>query len=124
MTALTTELLRRVEAGLDGDPIVASNARWYGATLTLVCDDRSWDFRVADGRMKLAEDGGSLRDPRVVIRGGSEDWQPIVRGLRGGLHRAFRHRLLAFEGDAVATLTLWKTIWRLGEALAEAGREG
>ena len=124
MTALTTELLRRVEARLNEDPVVASNARWYRATLTLVCDDRSWDFRVADGRVNLVEDGGSSEDPRVLLRGSSEDWRPILRGLRGGLHRAFRHRLLAFEGDAVATLTLWKTIWRLGEALAEAGREG
>lgn len=124
MTALTTELLHRVEVSLNKDPIVASNARWYTATLTLVCDDRSWDYRVADGRVKLMEDGGSSRDPQVRIRGSSEDWQPILRGLRGGLHRAFRHRLLAFEGDAVATLTLWKTIWRLGEALAEAEREG
>ncbi len=41
MTALTTELLRRVEARLNEDPVVASNARWYRATLTLVCDDRS-----------------------------------------------------------------------------------
>jgi hypothetical protein len=31
---------------------------------------------------------------------------------------------LTFDGDAVATLMLWKTIWRLGEALAEAGQEG
>lgn len=123
MTALTTELLRRVEARLDGDPVVASNAKWYRATLTLVCDDLSWNYRVADGRVKLVE-GGSPRDPQVVIRGGSGDWRPILQGLRGGLHRAFRHRLLAFEGDAVATLTLWKTIWRLGEALAEAGQEG
>ncbi len=124
MTALTTELLHRAEASLNEDPIVASNIRWYTATLTLVCDDRSWDYCVADGRVKLVEDGGSSRDPQVRIRGSSEDWQPILRGLRGGLHRAFRHRLLAFEGDAVATLTLWKTIWRLGEALAEAEREG
>jgi hypothetical protein len=124
LTALTTELLHRVEASLNEDPIVASNARWYTATLTLVCDDQSWDFRVADGRVKLVEDGGSSRDPQVRIRGSSEDWQPVLRGLRGGLHRAFRHRLLAFEGDAVATLTLWKTIWRLGEALAKAEREG
>ena len=79
---------------------------------------------MADGRVKLVEDGGSSGDPQVRIRGSSEDWQPILRGLRGGRHRAFRHRLLAFEGDAVATLTLWKTIWRLGEALAEAEREG
>jgi SCP-2 sterol transfer family protein len=124
LTALTTELLRRVEASLNEDPVVAANARWYTARLTLVCDDRSWDYRVADGRVKLVEDGGSSRDPQVRIRGSSEDWQPVLRGLRGGLHRAFRHRLLAFEGDAVAMLTLWKTIWRLGEALAEAEREG
>jgi len=124
LTALTTELLRRVEASLDEDPIVASNARWYRATLSLVCDDRTWDYRVADGHVKLVEDGSSSRDPQIRIRGSSEDWQPILQGLRGGLHRAFRHKLLAFEGDAVAMLTLWKTIWRLGEALSEVGQEG
>ena len=90
----------------------------------LVCDEHTWVFRVADGRVQLVENGGSSQDPRVCIRGSSEDWRPVLRGLRGGLHRAFRHRLLTFDGDAVATLMLWKTIWRLGEALAEAGQEG
>jgi 3-hydroxyisobutyrate dehydrogenase-like beta-hydroxyacid dehydrogenase len=122
--SLTTELLRRVEARLNEDPVVASNARWYRATLTLVCDEHSWDYRVADGRVQLVEDGGPSQDSRVRIRGSSEAWRPVLRGLRGGLHRAFRHRLLTFDGDAVATLMLWKTIWRLGEALAEAGQEG
>jgi 3-hydroxyisobutyrate dehydrogenase-like beta-hydroxyacid dehydrogenase len=121
---LTTELLRRIEAKLNEDPVVVSNARWYRATLRLVCDEHSWDYRVADGRVQLVEDGGSSQDPQVRIRGSSEDWRPVLRGLRGGLHRAFRHRLLTFDGDAVATLMLWKTIWRLGEALAEAGQEG
>jgi 3-hydroxyisobutyrate dehydrogenase-like beta-hydroxyacid dehydrogenase len=121
---LTTELLRRIEAKLNEDPVVVSNARWYRATLRLVCDEHSWDYRVADGRVQLVEDGGSSQDPQVRIWGSSEDWRPVLRGLRGGLHRAFRHRLLTFDGDAVATLMLWKTIWRLGEALAEAGQEG
>src|SRR5215212_6439595 len=121
---LTTELLRRIEAKLNEDPVVVSNARWYRATLRLVCDEHSWDYRVADGRVQLVEDGGSSQDPQVRIRGSSEDWRPVLRGLRGGLHRALRHRLLTFDGDAVATLMLWKTIWRLGEALAEAGQGG
>jgi 3-hydroxyisobutyrate dehydrogenase-like beta-hydroxyacid dehydrogenase len=122
--SLTTELLRRVEARLNEDPVVVSNARWYSATLMLVCDEHTWDYRVADGRVQMVEDGGSSQDPQVRIRGSSEDWRPVLRGLRGGLHRAFRHRLLTFDGDAVAMLMLWKTIWRLGEALAEAGQKG
>ena len=122
--SLTTELLRRVEARLNEDPVVVSNARWYRATLMLVCDEHTWDYRVADGRVQMVEDGGSSQDPQVRIRGSSEDWWPVLRGLRGGLHRAFRHRLLTFDGDAVAMLMLWKTIWRLGEALAEAGQKG
>jgi hypothetical protein len=122
--SLTTELLRRVETRLNEDPVVVSNARWYRATLMLVCDEHTWDYRVADGRVQMVEDGGSSQDPQVRIRGSSEDWRPVLLGLRGGLHRAFRHRLLTFDGDAVATLMLWKTIWRLGEALAEAGQKG
>lgn len=121
MSVLTKDLLRRVEARLNEDPIVASNARWYRATLTLVCDDEPWHFAVAEGRVNLTDDRVSSEGPRVSIRGSSNDWRPILGGLRGGLHRAFRHRLLAFEGDAVATLILWKTIWRLGEALGEEG---
>lgn len=123
MSVLTTDLLRRVEDRLNEDPVVASNASWYKARLRLACDDESWDFAVADGHVNLTDDVDSSPDPVVLIRGSSDDWRPVLGGLRGGLHRAFRHRLLAFEGDAVATLILWKTIWRLGEALAEAGEE-
>jgi len=121
VSVLTTDLLRQVEAELNEDPIVASNTVWYRATLRLVCDGESWDFVVAEGHVNLAEDQVSSADSLVSIRGSSDDWRPVLEGLRGGLHRAFRHRLLTFEGDAVAMLLLWKTIWRLGEALGEAG---
>jgi hypothetical protein len=124
VSVLTTDLLRQVEAGLNEDPIVASNTIWYRATLRLVCDEESWDFVVAEGHVNLADDHVWSADPLVSIRGSSDDWRPVLGGLRGGLHRAFRHRLLVFEGDAVATLLLWKTIWRLGEALGEAGKGG
>ena len=124
MSVLTTDLLRQVEAGLNEDPIVASNTKWYRATLRLVCDEQSWDFAVAEGRVNLTEDRASSTGPLVSIRGSSDDWRPVLGGMRGGLHRAFRHRLLVFEGDAVTTLLLWKTIWRLGEALGEAGKGG
>jgi hypothetical protein len=30
---------------------------------------------------------------------------------------------LAFDGDAVAMMSLWKTVWRLGEALHLASVE-
>ncbi len=123
MSALTTGLLQQVAARLNADSVVASNARWYRATLTLVCDEESWHFTVAEGRVNLTDDHALSTAPVVSIRGNSDDWRPVLRGLRGGLHRAFRHKLLVFEGDPVAMLSLWKTIWRLGEALSEVSEE-
>ena len=123
MTILKTDLLRRAEANLNRDPIVTANTRWYRARLTLVCDADQWDFDIADGWVKPMDNKDSSCHPQIRIRGNSEDCQPILQRLRGGLHRAFRHKLLSLEGYAVATLTLWKTIWRLGEALVAVGKE-
>jgi hypothetical protein len=124
MTALNTDLLKRAEAILRRDPVVVENVRWHDASITLVCDAKRWTFGVREGRMALEADERLREQPEILIRGRSEDWRPLLRGLQGGLHRAFRHKLLTFEGDAVAMLTLWKTVWRVGEAISLASKEG
>lgn len=126
LTALTEDLLLEVEVRLNNDPIVALDAKWHRAILTLTCDSESRSFSVSQGHVKLIDNGdgeGMCRLPRIHISGSAERWQPILSGLHGGLHRAFRHRLLAFDGDAVAMMSLWKTVWRLGEALHLASVE-
>jgi hypothetical protein len=123
MTALNTDLLKRAEAILRRDPVVAENVRWHDASITLVCDAKRWTFEVREGQITLEANERPREQPEILIRGRSEDWQPLLRGMQGGLHRAFRHKLLAFEGDAVAMLTLWKTVWRVGESISLASKE-
>jgi hypothetical protein len=123
MSALNTDLLKRAEAILRQDPIVAENVRWHDASITLVCDAKRWTFEVREGCITLEPDEHPREQPEILIRGQSEDWRPLLKGMQGGLHRAFRHKLLAFEGDAVAMLTLWKTVWRVGESISLASKE-
>ena len=119
LSVLNKSLLERVEDMMNKDPIVASNARWHDAILTLDCDNEPWHFRVTDGRVLLVDDPEHVYVPRIYIQGTSENYQLILEGLPGGFHQAFRHKLLSFDGDHVVMMLLWKTIWRLGECLSK-----
>jgi hypothetical protein len=56
---------------------------------------------------------------QIEIDGPAEAWDDILDGLRGGLHRAWRHQLLRFAGDRVLYMQHYKAFWRLGELLTE-----
>ncbi|TMR04935.1 hypothetical protein ETD83_07765 [Actinomadura soli] len=118
---LTGDLLDRAIVLLEADP---QRDRWRSARIglsetpgpdLLLVVDRGTVRRAGDG-----QDGADLKQIRIV--GTADEWKPILAGLHGGLHRAWRYHLLRFEGDSVALLDLWKTIWRLGDALADAYR--
>ncbi|TYK43087.1 hypothetical protein [Actinomadura decatromicini] len=120
---LTGDLLDRALVLLNTDPHLD---RWRSARICLretpgpdlwLVVDRGTVRRAGDGR-----DGADLKQIRIA--GTAAEWKPILDGLHGGLHRAWRYHLLRFEGDPVALLDLWKTIWRLGDALADAYRRG
>ena len=124
MNPFAEPLLKRAETMLNRDPAVLQNIRGLRMNLTLQCDEKNWCLLIADGNIRSVPESGRLPDaPQVFISGTAENWKRIIDGLRGGLHRAFRHRLLRFSGDPAAMLAIWKTIWRIGETLC-AARKG
>lgn len=122
---LGAELVKRAAQILNEDQIVRANTAWRRARVSLVANGELAATLLVDrGSVRVAtpQEGGEL--PEVVIAGREADWQAILDGLHGGLHRAWRYKLLEFGGgDPATTFDLWKTIWRLGDALVAAGRE-
>jgi len=124
LSTLTKTLLMQVETIMNADPFVTLNIKRARLTLELICGSDEFAFAIEDGILRLLRENETTPGPRVTIAGSADNWVKIIDGLHGGLHRAFRHKLLRFDGDAASMLTIWKTNWRLGEALAEAGKGG
>lgn len=80
--------------------------------------EEGW-MRVAAGRVIAV--GAVPVEATLRISGSLDDWQPILDGQQGGLHRAWRHQRLAFQGDRVALMRSYKMVWRLGDLLAGEG---
>lgn len=92
----------------------------FSGVISLECDgSEAW----------LDVDGGQVRavglNPveryAIGISGELSAWEQIWSGLPGGLHRAWRHRLLRFRGDQSALMRHYKMVWRLGDLMAQAG---
>ncbi|MBB6453708.1 putative sterol carrier protein [Salirhabdus euzebyi] len=122
MTGLTLNLLKSVEKYLNKDVFVKNNIKFYSLNLLLKCDNHENYFNISKGNISLVKSLDNSK-PLVIVSGSAEDWDKIIRGIHGGMHRAFRHKILKFDGDPVAMLSIWKTIWRIGESLKLASEE-
>lgn len=124
MPIFNDRLVSEVERLIASDPIVRANTRFGRLALVLAADDSSALRVVVDrGRLvPLQEWGQDDERSAVLISGGADKWRVVLDGLHGGLHRAWRYRLLQFSGDQVRMMTFWKTIWRVSEALQKAAR--
>jgi len=120
---LTKRIRDRVIALLDADSVVAENSRWRIACYELVCGSESIALVVDDGGVRSVANIELQSTPVIKISGTEDQWRTVLDGLHGGLHRAWRYRLLDFDGDPLVMMSLWKTLWRLGEALVAAQRE-
>jgi hypothetical protein len=119
------QLVERAVAMLAEDPVVRASSRWRRARICLVEAGAPEQALVVDrGTVRRATgDDAAAGLPEIRIGGSREQWTPILEGRHGGLHRAWRYRELDFGGDPVAAFDLWKTVWRLGDALARAAAE-
>lgn len=122
MCDLSWELIKHAEKHLNVDPFVKNNIKFYRLKLVLISNQCSYCLIITDGMISASTSNGS-KYPEVVISGSSEDWAKIIKGMHGGMHRAFRHKILQFKGDSIVMLSIWKTIWRLGESLVKANEE-
>ncbi|MET4491222.1 hypothetical protein [Bradyrhizobium sp. LA7.1] len=113
-----------LEREIGADPVVRANTRYGRLPLVLGADDASAFRIILDRGRLLGLTDWTADDERnaVFVSGSVQQWQHAF-GLHGGLHRAWRYRLLAFTGDQVRMMTFWKTIWRVGEALQKIAKE-
>ena len=121
MNIFNTNLITRVIDLLNNDQMVYNNTKWYTFNLVLKTESTQCQLTIQRGQVSLKNIPEKL--PEIIITGSNENWNKILNGLPGGLHRAFRHRLLEFSGDPIIMLSVWKTIYRLGVALAQAKEE-
>jgi len=122
MNGLTKEIVLLAEKYLNKDPFVIENIKYYDLVLLLKSGENEFFYKISNGSMQVV-DNIFFEKPTVEISGNKENWTLVISGLHGGLHRAFRHKILKFEGDPVTMLSIWKTLWRVGEALSVAYKE-
>lgn len=114
---LSLPALGGLAARCNDDSGFRSWAHRFAGVIELCCEDATGWLRVETGRVTAV---GATPEPAATVRiaGGSASWSAITQGLPGGLHRAWRHRMLTFEGDLVAFMRHYKLFWRLGDLLA------
>ena len=122
MGVLNFDLVSRSVKYLNDDPFFKENVRFYNFILCLECEEDRYYYNVSDGKITVLDANDDLRAD-VVISGNQENWGKIIDGMQGGMHRAFRHKMLHFSGNPAIMLSVWKTIWRIGEALTKANEE-
>ncbi|MES2940752.1 MAG: SCP2 sterol-binding domain-containing protein [Pseudomonadota bacterium] len=106
---------------LQADPVATAACRHHTATYGLRCDDALVLVTAERGHVSAVRAAGPAQ-PDITIAGTASQWQGILQGLHGGLHRAWRYKLLDFSGDAVTMMFLWKFMWRMGDALVAVRR--
>lgn len=95
--------------------------RGFSGVIALRAGEEEGWMRVREGCVVAV--GTAPVEASVRISGSVGDWQPILDGQQGGLHRAWRHQRLAFDGDRTALMRHYKMVWRLGTLLAERGSD-
>jgi len=120
MANLSLERLARLGEIANNDPQFLEYGRRFRGDLAIRCGSEQGTLRIDGGRIT----GVSLNwSPEAPIRlaGEETNWQTLWRGMPGGLHRAWRHRMIHFDGDPQAVYGYWKMIWRLGDLMVDAG---
>lgn len=57
----------------------------------------------------------------VTLVADADVWRALRAGLHGGLHRAWRHQMVRFDGDPELIFAHWLLLWRLGANLRDRG---
>lgn len=112
--------VRRAVQLLRDDRIAVAASRHHSAIYALTCPAYDTQYVFVDrGEIRLPH-ADEIPAADITIDGEEWQWQLVLAGLHGGLHRAWRYKLLNFTGDAVRMMFLWKFMWRLSESLVAA----
>lgn len=120
MKTLTLERLARLGELASADALFQQYGRRFHGDLSIGYGEQYGNFRIERGRVTAVS---LAHGPEASIRllGDEASWELIWKGLNGGLHRAWRHRMIRFDGDPQAIYGYWKMIWRFGDLMAAAG---
>lgn len=109
------------------DPYFVEQAQGFDARIWLRRDgETGWlQISAADGAgtsaITVTTGDGEPDSWAVGIAGTAEQWEEIWSGLPGGLHRAWRQKLLEFFGPEEALLAHYPMVWQLGELMVTTG---
>lgn len=74
-------------------------------------------FDIRAGRVRSGTDWPA--ETIIGVRGSADAWTPILDGLPGGLHRAWREKRLDFVGQRAALMDGYVVLYELGERVVE-----
>ena len=119
----------------DLDPFSAA----WAAQVAADCRDDSFFLEKSEsfvGRISLQSDSAAVHfdirpahvesgagwppDTTIGVRGTAADWRPILDGLPGGLHRAWREKRLEFVAEPAVLMDGYLVLFQLGERVAES----
>lgn len=120
MKDLSLERLARLGELASRDTHFRQYGRRFHGDLTVYCGEQQANLRIEGGQVTAVSTVGNPQ-AQIRLRGDDSAWESIWSGMNGGLHRAWRHRMVQFEGDPQAIYGHWKMIWRLGDLMVAAG---
>ncbi len=123
MKTLTLERLAKLGELASSDALFQEYGRRFHGELTLGYGDQLVGFEIEGGRVTGVSLAGNPEAP-IRLMGDEENWEALWKGLNGGLHRAWRHRSIRFEGDPQSIYGYWKMICRFGDLMVAAGLGG
>lgn len=117
---ITLTGLAQLAEALEADGAFRREAAAFTGRIGLGIDaERGW-LAIHGGAVPAV--GTDQETATIDIVGDAAAWEDVLRPVPGGLHRAWRHRLLQFRGDDAVLLRHYKMIWQLGAVLSPLWR--
>jgi len=109
-----------VAAACEGDTYFHDKAATFVGVISLQSGDAAVHFDIRAGRVRAGADWPA--DTTVGVRGSAADWKPILDGLPGGFHRAWREKRLDFVAKPAALMDGYLVLYQLGERVVDMSR--
>jgi hypothetical protein len=102
-----------IAAACEGDAFFREKASAFSRVISLQSGDAAVHFDIREGRVRSGADWPP--STTIGVRGTAADWAPILDGLPGGLHRAWREKRLDFVADPAELMDGYLVLYQLGE---------
>lgn len=102
-----------IAAACEDDTYFREKAADFNGVISLQRDDAAVHFDIREGRVRSGVEWAA--DTTIGLRGTIADWEPILNGLPGGFHRAWREKRLEYVGSSPALMAGYLVLYQLGE---------